>query len=363
MKIIYLVPDLDTKGGIQQLARTIAKDLNPDQVAVLKNWDNPLNIVKYAILSLSPNFIAERLYSKWLRVSNDEYIKTVGDADVVHYWDVKVAMSHIEQINRPFVVSCHGLEILKTKIRPFQRKLFLRTLNQASEIIGGSNFTKDHLVIDYGIESLKVKMITPTVDSSLLKVGTSRNKEKPNDVLNIGTLSRFVKRKNIPNIIKALEILKNEYNRNFNYILAGDGPQKKVILDELNKASFRWEYLGLISDDEKFKKYYPSLDIFVMPPLSLPSDVEGFGIVYLEANAYGMPVVAADTGGVSDAVKDGKTGIFANPMDPNSIAKSLDTIISNGINTYRKDSLDWVKHFTSDRIAIKYSKIYKKIST
>ncbi len=52
-------------------------------------------------------------------------------------------------------------------------------------------------------------------------------------------------------------------------------------------------------------------------------DVEGFGIVFLEANAAGKPVVAGDSGGVPDAVEDGITGFLVDPLDPQAIAAML----------------------------------------
>ena len=66
-----------------------------------------------------------------------------------------------------------------------------------------------------------------------------------------------------------------------------------------------------------------------MSPLNLRNSVEGFGIVYLEANSYGIPVVASKTGGVSDAVKQNVSGIFAEPTSPEDITKKILYILKN----------------------------------
>ena len=60
-----------------------------------------------------------------------------------------------------------------------------------------------------------------------------------------------------------------------------------------------------------------------MAPKSIGADVEGFGIVYLEANLMGKPVIGSRAGGVPDAVKDGETGLLVNPGDPAAIADAV----------------------------------------
>jgi len=87
-----------------------------------------------------------------------------------------------------------------------------------------------------------------------------------------------------------------------------EGVGRKRIMDEL-------------SEEKKINEFYPFIDVFVLSPFELPNDVEGFGIVYLEANAYGIPVVASKTGGVPDTIKENVSGVFADPTNPEDIAE------------------------------------------
>jgi phosphatidylinositol alpha-1,6-mannosyltransferase len=76
--------------------------------------------------------------------------------------------------------------------------------------------------------------------------------------------------------------------------------------------------------------YYIACDVFVMPNrLVPPGDVEGFGIVFLEANFLGKPVIGGNSGGVSDAIQHGKTGLLVNGDSVSDIAQGILTVLSN----------------------------------
>jgi phosphatidyl-myo-inositol dimannoside synthase len=76
-------------------------------------------------------------------------------------------------------------------------------------------------------------------------------------------------------------------------------------------------------DDADVTACLSAADVFVMPARSRPPDVEGFGLVFLEANACGRPVVGADAGGVPDAIVPGVTGELVPPDDPPALAGTL----------------------------------------
>jgi glycosyltransferase involved in cell wall biosynthesis len=120
------------------------------------------------------------------------------------------------------------------------------------------------------------------------------------------TLGHLVKRKGVEwfaaNVMPRLP-------EDYVYLVAGDGPEKdpieKVIaFQHLQKRVF---LLGEISNEMRNILYNLS-DIFVMPNITVPNDVEGFGIVALEAGSCGLPVVATNIQGIRAAVIDGKTG-------------------------------------------------------
>ena len=104
----------------------------------------------------------------------------------------------------------------------------------------------------------------------------------------------------------------------------GDGIEKKNY--ELRIKNYELdEHVLLITDatDEEVNAWYELCDMFIMPAREEDGDFEGFGIVYLEANSYSKPVIAGDSGGVRDAVKDGVNGLLVNPESVEEIKNAI----------------------------------------
>lgn len=92
------------------------------------------------------------------------------------------------------------------------------------------------------------------------------------------------------------------------------------IVERLGLKNVR--FLGAVSD-EQLEQCYRQASIFVLAPEQQADQFEGFGLVYLEAGAYGLPVVATRSGGVPDAVRDGETGLLADEGDAGGIAQAI----------------------------------------
>ncbi|WP_188750953.1 glycosyltransferase [Marinobacterium zhoushanense] len=129
--------------------------------------------------------------------------------------------------------------------------------------------------------------------------------------LKLVTVSRLVPRKNVENVIRALALLKKD-GVNFSYDIIGEGPcfhsiMKLVKSNGLDKNV----YLHGFVDDTTKNSILNGSDYFILPSLfdSEAGSIEGFGIVYLEANYFGLPVLSGNTGGITEAVVDGVTGL------------------------------------------------------
>lgn len=353
MKILYLVPDLYLPGGIQDFAKSIYSELKDTYNLQIFNYKNNLNFFSNLFLRRFPFIkISSYLYSHYLS-NNLKKTYNFKEKDLIHFWHLEPAMPFLD---KKYIVSCHGMEILKNNLKGHLRELYPKVLSNALLIHASSNCTKELLVKKFEVPKKKIIVIYPSIDFIKL----SKIKKIKHKKIVIGTLSRFVERKNISNIIKSLNILKEKENIDFIYYLAGDGPERKRILKDLNKAKFEWKYFRNISEEKKITEFYPSLDIFVMPPLDLRNSIEGFGIVYLEANAYGIPVIASKTGGVPEAVKENISGVFAEPTNPEDIAKKILYLRKNKDKFYNS-SINWAKKFEKKKISEKFAEVYNKI--
>jgi len=138
------------------------------------------------------------------------------------------------------------------------------------------------------------------------------------------TVARLVERKGHMKVLEAMTKLPGT-----KYTIVGSGPMKAKIEERIAE-------LGLVdrvkmipdADDETLPDIYTDADIFVMPTSESKTEREGFGIVYLEANLFGLPVVGTRTGGVSEAIVDGKTGVLVED-NVDALVEALRTLIDN----------------------------------
>jgi glycosyltransferase involved in cell wall biosynthesis len=129
-------------------------------------------------------------------------------------------------------------------------------------------------------------------------------------------------RKNVPAALEALSRLRCEYD--FHYTIVGDGelrPKLEEMRIKLGLAD-RVTFAGLVSPEEKIELLRRS-DLFVMPAVATEHSYEGFGLVYLEANACGTPVLAARVAGAIEAVEEGFSGYFVETPTTEGITNAL----------------------------------------
>lgn len=134
------------------------------------------------------------------------------------------------------------------------------------------------------------------------------------------TLARLVPRKGIDTVLDALPAIARAVP-SVRYVVAGEGPDRgrlEAIAVDRGLAG-RVHFVGRVREDE-LAPAHSAADVFVMPARSEPPDVEGFGLVFLEAGACGTPVVGARAGGVPDAIVHGETGLLVPPDDAPALA-------------------------------------------
>jgi glycosyltransferase involved in cell wall biosynthesis len=119
------------------------------------------------------------------------------------------------------------------------------------------------------------------------------------------------------------------------------------------------EFLGEVSE-EKLRQCYEQASLFLLTPQQIGLYFEGFGLVYLEAGAYGLPVIGTKTGGVPDAVKDGVTGLLFEPGDVEGLSRGLLLLLTNRdlARKFGQANRDWAETLTWERSARQYYEAY-----
>jgi phosphatidyl-myo-inositol dimannoside synthase len=181
------------------------------------------------------------------------------------------------------------------------------------------------------------------------------------------TVGRLVKRKGVawfiahvlPELIKERPALA--------YIVVGDGPHRAEVLAAIVRSGLAEHVLmsGQIKPDAT-APYYASADLFVMPNVPVPGDMEGLGIVALEAAVANVPTVAADLEGVCDAVADGVSGVLVAALDADGFRDAIGALLSDPTRRLAlgDTAADNVRsHFTWPRIADAYLGLYNDLVT
>ena len=217
---------------------------------------------------------------------------------------------------RDYVVVVHGLEVLSAMRQRGKAKRLMSVLRRARKVICVSRYTAD-AVAGIGIPLSQLVTIPNGVDADVFAPspdeGAALRKQ-----LGIGecpvlfTMGRLVKRKGHELVMKSLPGLIREFS-GLTYLIGGDGPELGSLrqLSRELRIEDSVRFLGRVPPRD-LRALYNACDIFVMPNRSgdSPDDIEGFGIVFLEAAACGKPVIGGLSGGAPDAMEDGATGFL-----------------------------------------------------
>ncbi len=240
-------------------------------------------------------------------------------------------------------------------------KLEAETAQNANLIVTISNYSLEKIQKHYGIEPSKVRIVPNGVDvekfkpmdSELVRHQFGLGNEPC--VLFVGSL---IPRKGMPFLVDASKkIVKEKADTKF--LIVGEGPMKPQLTETLKSANLsdNFKFLGNLKEDT-LSAAYNCADVFVLPSIQ-----EGQGIVLLEAQASGKPVVAFDVGGVNEAVRNKETGLLVKRGSSDELADALLKLLSDkplrekmGANGRRFVS----ENFTWDICTQKMLRVYRE---
>ncbi len=217
-------------------------------------------------------------------------------------------------------------------------------LRNANMVIANSNFTRKVLNCSMNVESSKIVVVNPPVDTAKFKPGIGCDdvimKYRLNGkkvILTVGRLSDKEKYKGQDAVIKALPRVSKRIP-DVIYLIVGRGDDMerlKALVRDLGLEK-KVIFAGYVPDEDLLQ-YYNACDLFIMPSREKMEEdgkgkkVEGFGIVFLEANACGKPVIGGRSGGIEDAVIDGVTGLLIDPENIDEIAGAIIRILTDDV--------------------------------
>lgn len=229
----------------------------------------------------------------------------------------------------------HGHEVWWAKIFPFNLAM-KRIGKSVDHLTYLGEFTRNAIAQSLTKKSADAMVkIAPGIDTAhfipqpdAMQKRITLGLENKKIIISVG---RLVHRKGQDKLIEAMpQILQQVPNAHL--LLVGEGPYRPHLEKLVNKLSLNQNitFVGRILYD-KLPTYLSAADLFAMPSRSrfFGLEVEGLGIVYLEASACGIPVIAGNSGGAPDAVLEGVTGLCVNGTDISQIANAVIEICSD----------------------------------
>lgn len=229
------------------------------------------------------------------------------------------------------VVACYGRDLLirpLSRVPPAQRaydRARRAALRGADAVIGCSRYTVQ-LAESVGARAGRTYVVPGGVDPERFAPTDASDLRRAHGLERdrvILVLCRLVRRKGVDTLIRALpEVCARVPQARL--VIVGDGNDRGRLADlaRASDAAERVLFIGRAAPED-LTRWYSAADVFAMPARIEPPDVEGFGIVYLEASACGVPVVGPNEGGPLDAIVEGETGLTCSPHDSHAVARAL----------------------------------------
>jgi phosphatidylinositol alpha-1,6-mannosyltransferase len=233
----------------------------------------------------------------------------------------------------PFLIYAHGEEIQSGLTSRKFRWLLPKIYSRAFAIIANSSNTS-RLLQEIGIASRKIHIIHPGVNTQkficeINSSGVIRNRYNLYNKHILLTVGRLQRRKGHDMVIKALPRIKQRFP-DVHYVVVGTGEELFSLQNLASEEGVTDSvlFVGYVPDDE-IPSYYAACDIFLMPNRQIGADIEGFGMVFLEASAAGKPVIGGKSGGTDDAILDGVTGLRINGDNVDQITNAVLALLSD----------------------------------
>jgi N-acetyl-alpha-D-glucosaminyl L-malate synthase BshA len=259
-------------------------------------------------------------------------------------------------ISIPIVTTLHGTDITLVGSHPFYKTAVTFSINHSDSVSAVSESLKQDTLRLFDIKT-EINVIPNFIDVKKLDA-----KEKPcersllaptNDKI-ITHISNFRPLKRIQDVITVFEKISSQVSSRL--LMVGEGPEKAEAMAYVNKNGLNEKVLFLGNSNE-IDKILCYSDLFL-----LPSEMESFGLVALEAMANEVPVISSNAGGLSEVNKHGVTGFLSEIGDVTSMAENALTLLldDDKLKQFKKQAKEQAQLFDIDVVVKQYEAIYQK---
>jgi len=367
MKICFLVNQLSLKDGWGSYAVNLIEHLSKQGIdcsvlSSVKSQENDLSIIKdYKIL---PPLFVSRWIKLFVFIKNFFKIrKIIQQADIVHVLAEPYSLVASWVCGqRPMLITLHGTYAVDHYKKWYLRGLYSQVYKQAAHLICVSRFTEKEVLKKIPLKNIMV--INNGVDYQKFQTPNSSELGQARSIVSVGAL---MSRKGYHISIPAVAQVIKKYP-DLKYYIIGNQKNKEYFVqlkDLVKKYSLEGNIVFLEDVPEKdLIKFYYQSDLFLLTPIYVEgSKFEGFGLVYLEANACGKPVIGTYGCGAEDAIKHGYNGLLVEQNNIEQTGQAILDILSNQelAQDMSRDAKQWAQDHDWSRIVLKYIKEYQKL--
>lgn len=274
----------------------------------------------------------------------------------------------MKKVKVPTVTINHGQDVtLPVKLYQWYIKYVFKKLNGVISVSSATRNAsiKRGLMPDKGValpngfEVIKNGELPSRIDAlNFVEREFSQNLKGKKILLTVG---RQVKRKGHAWFIE--EVLP-KIKSDIIYLIVGSGPEFTKIQNVVENSPIKEQIVmtGKLSKDY-LNTCYAAADLFIMPNIPVPGDMEGFGIVLLEANRAGVPAIASDLEGIKDVIEQGVNGFRITSGDSLAFATKIDEVLDHDLEAFSKKSKEYVINtFDWDVVVEKYISFLKQVN-
>jgi phosphatidylinositol alpha-1,6-mannosyltransferase len=234
-------------------------------------------------------------------------------------------------LNIPYVCYIHGEDVTSAATSRELSWMLRGILAQSDTLIANSENTARLLRENWPVSENQVQVLHPGVDTTRFAPAARdeavRNRFDWNHRTVVLTVGRLQKRKGHDMMIRALPAIR-EAVPDVLFAIVGDGAER-LALEQLardEQVESHVQFLGEVSDEDMIRGYQ-QCDLFALPNRQVGQDIEGFGMVLLEAQSCGRPVLAGASGGTRETMIPGETGIVTPCENPDQVAEAVTPLL------------------------------------
>ncbi len=234
------------------------------------------------------------------------------------------------------LIYVHGEEISTRTLYDEDGQRRRQAMRAADGVIAVSRFTRDTLVHAFDVPSAKIELVSNGVDPIRF-----RPVPRSNDLVAryglfgkrvLLTVGRLHARKGMDRVIESLPLIQQQIG-DICYLIVGEGSYRPALEALVAQHGLAGQviFAGAVPD-QALAAHYALGDVFIMANREMPDgETEGFGLVFLEANACGLPVIAGEAGGSVDAVTDQLNGVVVDGNDTAAIAGAVIGVFQDNV--------------------------------